>query len=245
MPTLPPVLNGVAAADQQPPRGGEDESGGYTIVEWHGPLSTLQDVIPIIEVNGGLWELRRQAAIHILEARFPWNYLAPSMAVIDNWEYFAGDIEKDLLEADTDIINALTTTEKEQIRGALVNPDPNTVPAWPSNNSLIVFTLMQRGLRSARVAAPTVRHTQTFASIYSFVPNYSNVGKIVSTDSILAPWPIPASGTKVSWGTDPDINLVYGWYKKHPNIASAARAKTQLSYEWEYGLWATPPYQDL
>jgi hypothetical protein len=238
-----PIITGVKGAYQQPQRLGFAESGEYAILTWEGTRNEVLANIPGITAMGGFWDFEDSfsGAKCKLTGRFaalPGQQEIP----IDTWEFFAGEAEKDILEADNAAVNGISDDEKRKIRDAIQNPVPGQSPSLVNANAINLYLLMLSGVRSVRVVTPTLRHTQTVSNNWTIPASRANVGRIISTASMVSLEAIPSD---ILFGLPNFVStrtgLTYGWLKLDPTIRSAARQKTQIEQEWRYGLWATTP----
>lgn len=244
--SAPPVINGTPGAYEQPIKYGVNDTGPYLMRTWVGTLQAVEAMIPWVELSGGYYELKRGIGIHTLEARYSINQKDGSAEIpIDTWEFFANHAEKDVLEADNSAINALNADDKKQIKYLLANPpaSEDDIPAWKTDTGSALYALMESGMRTVRVNAPVLRHTQTVSNIYTVKAAITNVGRIFSTATLATFENIPGT---VLFNLPNDVSartgLSYGWFKTHPTVRAAARNKMQIELEYEYGLWPTLIY---
>ena len=243
--SAPPVINGTSAAFEQPLRYGFGESGLYVVRTWQGTRAAIEAVRDSSAMFGAVYEVKQGIGVDTLEAR----YAAPTSggggeAPVDSWEFHASVVEKDFLEADLATLNSLTAADRTQLLHLIVNPPatPAEVPAWDGLGADL-YGYVQNGLRSVRVNAPTLRHTQTVSSFWTVKAALTHVGKILSTGTLASFESIPG---EVLFNLPTDVskrtNMAYGWYKFHPTVRVAAGQKMQIVLEYEYGLWATLLY---
>jgi hypothetical protein len=236
-----PTNNGTRGLFLQPARYERNESGTFVILEWHGDRVSVKSQIPGVEGMGGLWEVQESftGGADKLIARFS-AIPGAAQEVINTWELFGQDTEKDLLEADNTAVNAISDDDKRKIRDAISSPTPGKSPALTDANAINIYLLMLNGLRSLRVPVPTLRHTQTVSNNYTVPLAFMNIKRIISTTSMVSLESIPLN-TMLSLPIEVSnrTGLTYGWYKKYPTLRQAAWQKSQIEQEWEYGLW--PP----
>jgi len=238
-----PVITGKKGAYQQPQRLGLSESGGYAILTWEGTRNEVLANVPGIEAMGGLWDYEDSfsGAKCRLVGRFavqPGQEEVP----VNTWEFFAGEIEKDILESDVAVVNGISEDEKRKIRDAIQNPTPGQSPSLINTNAINLYLLMLTGVRSVRVPTPTLRHTQTVSNNWTVPAARTNVGKIILTANMGALEAIPNDILfSLPSLTSTRTGLTYGWLKLDPTVRTAARQRTQIEQEWRYGLWPTTP----
>lgn len=238
------LINGQRGAFPQPGHFGRSEAGAYTIKIFEGTLDAIYQVAAIVEASGGLWEITESytGARHRMECRFPIDFNVTEQA-IQEWELFAQEVEKDVLQADLAALDGISRDEKEKIRAAIDNPSANQSPALSNPTAIELYLEMLDGLRSVRVAVPTLRHTQTVSTLWTVGAALTNVGRIISTSSLLALEGVPPGLLfNLPTGNSNRAAAGYGWYKKFPTVRIAAGHRLQLEQEWEYGLWSTLIY---
>lgn len=153
------------------------------------------------------------------------------------WEYFANPAEIDVLEMDSNNINSITDDDKRKIRNAINSPDPDASPSL-TGDALTLYKLMLGGVRSGRINQPTLRVSKLVSGSYPVQASISNVGRIISTNTLTVQENIP--GTLLfqlpNFSTSKS-GFAYGWYKKFPNVQQSGGNRWNVSQEWEYGLW--------
>ncbi len=243
------TINGQKGAYAQPIVYGRDGNGRYTIKKFAGTRSEIQQLIPQVEQGGATWTINESVsgANDVMEARFPVDLISVTIpeAPINDWEYFSGKSQKDLLEADVPIINALTENEKIGLAQYMADPGPDTTPArTPASDYDKLFKQVQRGLKSAQVRTPTLRHTQTVSNTYAIQVSFANVGRLLSTASLISLEGVPTDLLfNLPTGTTTIEDAAYSWLKGDPTVRIAAGRRIQIEQEWEYDLWSTIVYQ--
>lgn len=159
------------------------------------------------------------------------------------WEYFANQLEIDILEADLDgtvstvNLNDISASEKKLLRDRINGQDV----AYPDPFSTAfdtIYKLIEGGVRSVRVTVPTLRVSRQLATFSAVYASISNSGRIFSATTINSensdqPYDLPPSATVTKDG----VNFIYGWFKKFPSSQQVGGNKFNISQEWEYGLW--------
>jgi len=158
------------------------------------------------------------------------------------WEYFANRAEIDILEADisgaygTFNVNAISDDNKRRIRAAIASPADNS-PAISGSDAIGIYLLMLQGVRSFRVNVPTLRVSKLVSAAYPVKASLSNVGRIISTNTLEVQEAIPSTILfELPNQTSTKAGFNFGWYKNHPNVQQSGY-KWNVSQEWEYGLW--------
>lgn len=237
-------VNGQKGAFPQPGHFGRSEAGAYTVKIFEGTLAEIYQVASIVEASGGLWEITESytGAKHRMECRFPIDFNTTETPVHD-WELFAQEVEKDVLQADIGALDGISQKEKERIRAAIDNPSSSQSPALTNPTAISLYLEMLDGLRSVRVAVPTLRHTQTVSTLWLVGAALTNVGRIISTGSLFSLESVPGGLLfNLPAGNSSRASAQYGWYKKFPTVRISAGHRIQLEQEWEYGLWSTLIY---
>jgi hypothetical protein len=232
-----PTKNGQKGPHLQPTNYGLTESGRFATWTWQGERSVIQQLIPGIEALGGVWTLQESftGGADTIVARFatiPGEVETP----VNEWELFASKSEKDLLHYDCAAINSLTDEKKRDIESAL--DDPSHSPEFNDDNAQEIYSLMLSGFRAAVVGAPILRHTQTVTRNWQIPASLTNVKSIYSTGSLIDVEGIPGDILfQLPLEISSKDGFVFGWYKDYPTVRTAARRRSQIEQEWQYGLW--------
>jgi hypothetical protein len=257
--------NGQRGAFQLPSTWGRTEQGDFFTAIFEGTKEEVKQAAYQCLLAGAQYTVTESYGKSRLEARFSYNPALGGGTVeqpIDQWEFFAAEAEKDLLDAkvESNIIGTLTDAARRMIYNAVHfvsdtsdQPDPAaaTNPAnatyWAKitntterANAQTIYNLMKDGVRSFPVDVPTLRHTQTVSNRWAIKVSLTNVRKIISTGSLISLEAIPSA---ILFNLPNDASTFsdkkYGWRKKFPNVQQVANLKFQLVQEWQYGLWPT------
>lgn len=162
------------------------------------------------------------------------------------WEYFANDAQIDLLEADnsgsngTININGLSDSERKLLRNRINGQDVDA-PVGASTTFNELYKLIDAGVRSFRINVPTLRVSKLVSGSYPVKASLSNVGRIITTDTLQIQESIPSTllfNLPASYSvTKHGFTFVYAWYKTQPNVQQAGGNRWNVSQQWEYGLW--------
>jgi hypothetical protein len=250
-----PTINGQRGAYPQPGRFGRNESGLYTIRVWEGTLREIYQVCAALESVHALWEITESftGAKHRIEAHIPLSGPPDSGTTEtpeEEWELFAQDIEVDLLNADVFPVNGLQPTDRQEIQYYIDHPpalgkDPIFKGTFPGTQ-LDLYHLMRSGYQSQEVSRHTLRHTQTASKNFNYATALINVGRIISTNSVIALESVPSDVTaNLPNNVTPFADVVYGWLKKKPTLRSHPLKRSQLEQEWVYGLYPPLIYDNL
>jgi hypothetical protein len=248
---------------QQPGRWGRNETGNWTLWTYEG---TKREVFLLAasfaETLGLVYEVTESFGKWRLDVRFPFNMngIDPRTDKVDNWEFFASRVEKDLLDSKLEnpqTVGILTPGQINTIRNFLLNPpDGSTNSPYPqasdfqrsnppedqasAGNALIIYNLMARGFRNFPVEAPALRHTIITSNQYAVPYALVNVRKILSTATLINSENLPAALLfSLPADVSTDQQYQYGWYKPMPTVQQIALLKWQIVQEYHYGLWST------
>lgn len=164
------------------------------------------------------------------------------------WEYFAGQAEISIIEADLDSsngtvnLNAMSAAEKKLLLDR-TNGQEITSPATPSAGFTSLLNLINQGVRNFRVNIPTLRRSMLVSTNYPVKASLTNVGRIITTATLQIQENIPSTilFNLPSFVTT-RVGFAYAWYKKFPNVQQAGGYKWNIAQEWEYGLYPTAMY---
>ncbi len=246
---------GRPGAIEQPIHYAYDARTGFvTTRTWRGNYNRLVSLLPYLQQNGWSFEMSSSTgANYTLTATigYSWANSGINDNPIDVWEFVSNKVEKDLLSSDIAIVNALSSSDIKTIKAGL-DSNPITPPTDSSITALsagaqTVYKLLFNNVTSTIVFAPTVRHTQTVSNVYAVAAALANIGRIFSTvtldalvpDTVAFNLPADASITKLG------LNLAYGFMKDYPNVTPSAYNKTQITQDYQYGLWSTDLYGAL
>lgn len=257
------VINGTSGAYEQPQSFGWDSMGPHCIRTWRGTAAAIATQYGICLTGGAQADIQKGLGTDTLTARYPLSVAGSNGTIdapVDVWEFFSSHAEKDILEADLAVINGISDLNKQILRSLVQTPpsadgngtyapDPDGGGYFDDDGSRAaaesIYALMQSGVKAVRVMAPVMRHTQTVSNLYTVKAALTNVGKILSTTTLISFESIPTSvlfnlPTNTSTRTSPVLS--YGWMKMYPTIRMAARMRMQIELEYEYGLWSNVLY---
>ncbi len=241
-------VNGHKGVFEQPIKFGMSDTGPYSVRTFHGTRTDILAFLPSLQLSGATYEIRDTfSGTRVeLEIKFSTAPGGGSEVPVDNWEYFAGEVEKDLLDSGLSGIETITDADKKLIRELVL--DPSLGFTFANVNSDSAYRLILAGVKSARILTPAVRHTATVSNTYTVPASLAHVGQIISTNALAAlenfpsgllfVLPNPIDPTPLD-NTASYPTRKYGWYKKHPTVRIAANQKIQIEQEWEFGLWST------
>jgi len=240
-----PVINGASGAHAQPIEYGLDDNGQFTIRRYRGTRSQIATQYSVCVAAGAHCTVKQGIGVDELEARYSHSPDGSGNTddLVDDWEFFANVVEKDILEADIAAVSGISEEEKAKIRNAIQNPPEDSSPALTDEDAIDIYQLMLKGQRSIRVNAPVLRHTLTVSNSYTIKAALTNVGKVISSATLASQESLPVD---VLFNLPNDIStdslLQYGWFKMHPTIRMSARQRAQIEQQWEYGLWPIVVY---
>lgn len=259
MSTAAPIVLGKYDAIRQPDGYRYEPTRGHqTTLRWRGPKPKINAIIPDLiaggysydcsSQNGVVWELAAYTA------QPPDGIGGTEEQPINVWESFPNYIEKDILDSPT--ADGVSEEDKNVVIAGVASPPKNGAAPKREDNTpitgaaLSLYRLMRNKVTSLRVNQMVIRHTQIVSSSYVVKTAQTNANRIVSSASIGVPSSflitLPDSGAS----TRPAINgagteWILGWYKKRPQVQTAANNKLQISQEWEFGEWNVFMYGTL
>lgn len=250
---------GTNGATEQPRRLRWSPQGGYfTVRSWKGPKTAIDEIANQLSTAGVPWENQQLVAGQWQISSEAPNAVDPGTGSgtelpVDNWELLPGEQEKDILEADLEVINSIPQTELQTLKDGILNPAPSKSPALSNSTAIDLYALMLNGVKTTKVHAPILRHTQTVSRSWATKAAMTNVGRIIANATLIGSGAnsenVPA-GFLIALGEAPFINssnrtgLAYGWYKGFPTLGVGADNKLNITQEWQFGLWATLIYGD-
>ena len=250
------VITGIPDPWLQPSEYGRNEVGQFATVPYEGTdPDQINRLAAQFDRLGYRYRVSHGFGKHRLEVYLSYNPDTANEQAVDLWEYVGSKAQKDLLASSvqTGITGTLSQKNIELIRQCLSNDFANTADTKTLTqadftdgspaNALTLYNLMKAGVTDSIVRAPNLRHTQTVSFIYPITLAKLNVGRIISTATLLTLENTPTWAT-AGLPTDVPPSFVtiataFGWYKNDPTIQQIAGQKYQIVQEYEYGLWAT------
>jgi len=170
----------------------------------------------------------------------------PNLPLSDVWELQPNMVEKDFLDADIAIFNALTNDQKKLIRDALTATGVTAL----TGDSLTAFKLKTAGVNSVVIFAPIIRRTRIVRRDYTLKDAQTNVGSIITAANFQSVEGVPSILLfNIPSNSNPTradgVTTIYGWLKKAPVITQISGGKWNLQQEWAYGSWASALYQSV
>ena len=239
------IVIGNQGAVEQPPHYGWSPDRGYTTTrEWRGSEvackiianQLLSQAVEYELVGGAVWSVTGKYANPVDGGQT--NQELPSTT----WEFFAGEVEKDILAADVSVINSISNTNKKLIQEAL-DANDSLDPSVADQNAVDLYYAMLTGYKSAIVISPALRKSQLVSNSYLIQSSLANVGRILSYNTLRSSEPtIPLSIiNNIPSYNSSRTGLSTGYYKVHPQIQQVGFNKFQVSQEFRWGLWVTTP----
>jgi hypothetical protein len=247
-----PTVNGTKGAYPQPAVIGEDSSGQYTEVRYEGTTKEINALVPSLRAAHATWKITRSftGAKDTLEARIPmpvnlFGTNEPEIPV-DEWELFSQDVEKEMIESNSTVVESLTENERAGLKQYIIDPGPDTIPArLPGSNLDKLVKLAIAGVHSIVVSVPTLRHTQTVSANWTTKAAMTNVHKLFTTAALMTSEGVPSD---VLFDMPQEVSVradqTFAWMKKYPTVRISSKNKRQIEQEWVYGLWSTLLYGD-
>lgn len=189
----------------------------------------------------------------------------PDSAEVPQDEYTldSNSVQKDLLDADHDLVNALDTLNKTELRQYMQDPSAyangtgfsfdgdvaENDPSWVAATTL--WALIQAGMRHIEIEQPVFRLSRFVSRLYTTQINPERIGKLLTTESMKEDSGAPNDflikiDDLVSQYTDPTradgIAVQYAWKKKSPRLSGSGWNKRRVDQEYVFGLWPTAAY---
>lgn len=215
------------------------QDGWASTVQIEGPKSSVKPLLQQLAALGYAFSYREDQSPKGLVQYSTVGAIEPggTESPVLQWEYFANAAEIDVLEVDTANVNGISDANRRVIRNAINNPDPDEVPSL-TGNAQTLYQLMLSGVRSYRINQPTLRVSKIVSGSYGVQASLSNVGRIISTNTLSIQESIPNTILfELPNYTSSKTGFSFGWYKKFPTVQQSGGNRWSVSQEWEYGLW--------
>lgn len=249
------IRNGQPGPHPQPTSYGRTDAGQFSVVPFEDvDANKINALAASYDAAGYNYNVEHGFAKSKLTVQFSYNYQQQGQETpVDVWEYVGQEAQKDLLSASvfTGITATLSLKNQELIRAALASDFSNTASKTNlvqadftdgnAANAFTLYNLMKAGYTDEIVQVPAIRHTQIVSLIYPITLSKTNIGRIISTSTLISlenppNWAVTGLPTDVP-PTFATINVAYGWRKCSPTIQQIAYRKTQIIQEFQYGLW--------
>lgn len=260
------IRTGIPGPWLQPSEYGRNEAGQFATVPYE---DVDPDKINLLAAQfdrlGFKYRVSHTFGKHRLEVYFSYNPDIANEQAVDLWEYAGNEAQKNILSAAIpfgvmSIINDLTSLNVEVITKALQGTFPANAPkdsagaqfldssrnsfsdgAKP-DSALAVYNLMKAGVEDGIVQTPVLRHTQTVSFVYPITLSKINVGRIITTSTLISlenppSWAVTGLPNDALPTFISGITLAYGWRKTPPHINMIAGQKFSIVQEFQYGLW--------
>lgn len=256
------IVLGKSGAIEQPKKySGGPLKPGITVRSWKGPKAAVLAMLQDPSLLAWDWSIEETGPNATLTAQS--NTLPGSdetgTVLTDVWELRSAEVEKDILEADIAGIAGIPAATKQKIRHLIDTRDESTVIEQtfgtpgiePAVTALKVYNLMVKGVKSVRVYAPILTRRITVSSKYSTAVPMANVGRVLKSttmvqsagngESVPATFLIPLNSAPFT-SVSADATLAYGWLKGYPALVASAGGRTELTQEFQFGLWSVLLY---
>ena len=210
------------------------------------------------------------------------SFNGPQTDSEDTWEIVPQKAMKDLLDSRNPLVMAansetsnygvqvlLLKNWKRQnlLEQNLCNTDGTfKIPAIPSttggaatpfgNNGIVLAKFLYDGVENVEIPVPVLTHTKTVTAQYIYPAQFTNIGRIFSSATLITtesiptsvlwdfpndsdPGPMPISGTTLFQA------FLYGWLKNSPSVRQVANQKWNITQTYDYGLWAMQLYKSI
>lgn len=258
------VKTGLPGPWLQPSEYSLNESGQFATVAWEDvDPDKINSMAAQFDAQGFSYRVTHNFGKHRLELYLSYNPDVVNEVPVSLWEYIGNEVQKNVLAATSpasfvSIASTLTVLNVEVITKALSGQFPDKAPIDAAGvthldascftdgnaaNALKLYNMMQCGVDDVIVQAPTLRHTQIVSLVYPLTLSKINVGRILTTSTLVSMENPPNWATNGVPNDPPPpllsgFSLAYGWRKGSPHIQQIARQKTQLIQEFQYGLFS-------
>lgn len=251
MPNNAIIIGNQGFVESAPERANDPRRGPSTTRKFKGTKTALLNLKT--QFDSAKWTTRfTEGPLCTLEATIGADYdgTSPGEIPVDTWELKANVAEKDILQSDAAIVqSALSNESNAKILRDLnkgTRKFEDTSSGDFSNDasgadSVTIMLLLAGGLQSRIVFQPVVAHRQTVSNAYAVPASLLNVGSVLKTSTLITSEALPASIqnnlTASTSVTKSGLIFWYGWLKAYPTITAGAYQKTEISQEWQWGLW--------
>ncbi len=218
-----------------------------------GPADAVKKLIPDIVSSGGsgvyICDSSPVATIEYsigsMDAGDAGSAAAENPTTI--YECASAFAEKDILYTDIAAVNGLTDDEKKLLRGRIEGTPLTTAElASLGADAQSLHADIIEGVRSVRVAVPSLKVSKVVSNRYTIPLANTNAGRVLSSAKVSSDEAFPVSALfNLPSGTTTKPNRVYGWLKHFPTINVAGSNRFSMTQEYEFGLWSTVLYGDL
>lgn len=259
------IRTGITGPWLQPSEYGRNEAGQFATVPYEDvDPDKINSLAAQFDRLGFKYRVSHNFGKHRLEVYFSYNPDIANEQPVDLWEYDGNEAQKPLLSAAIPVgVNSIVTTlsslNLEVITKALQGTFPANAPKDSAGaqfidasancftdgnptNALAVYNLMKAGVEDGIVQTPVLRHTQTVSFVYPITISKLNVGRIITTSTLISlenppSWALTGLPNDVPPSFISGITLAYGWKKMGPHIHMIAGQKFSIVQEFQYGLW--------
>jgi len=259
------VKTGLPGPWLQPSEYGRNEAGQFATVPYEDvDPNKINALAAQFDRLGYRYRVIHTFGKHRLEVYLSYNPDVANEQPVDLWEYAGNEAQKNILSASVPVgVSSITTTlsslNVEVIQKALQGTFPDNAPKDSAGaqfldasancftngnpgNALLVYNLMKAGVEDVIVQTPSIRHTQVVSFIYPITLAKLNVGRIITTSTLISlenppNWAVTGLPTDSTPPFQSGISLDYGWRKGSPHINQIAGQKVQIIQEFQYGLW--------
>ncbi len=243
----------------------EASGAQYEVTDLHGGRKRLTARISGGSGSGSssteepenVWELQAQESTKdLLEAdfgNFEGTIGAGEAAISKKTREFLGKIAAHEISGHWDENTFQTDGADTYIfDGSASNGPIYGLPTADVDKARSYYFLIKAGVTSFPIEASVVRHTQIVSNTYAVQASFTNVGRILSTNSFQSTEGVPSSllfGLPATPSSTQFIetanDLAYGWRKSRPSVSRLSFIKWQITNSWQFGLWATKIYGNV
>lgn len=197
------------------------------------------------------------------ECEVTWKYPDEESKSDDVWEFEPLPMRKDILQSNNPLVLALGATNRYLLENAIndiaalkdSNYAPQVDPASTAEEIEAfnqIWNLLSAGVRTLPILGCVLRVSYNCGQDYVLDDTTYAIGGIHSNDTMIAVELVPIKYWNVLYNQFPTgpyetvsggnapklLTWNYGWKKGGPKIVVTSGGKTQVSVEYEYGLYA-------
>jgi len=233
--------------------GFDAQTGNFTELTWEGTQDAILGQIPFIgtvanyrtDQKGPRWSLTARyntitteggQETPLREERLHWNRATKSIWNAPNYSD-VNSVEKGLLKR---TVEAGEDFPQEFFDAVI----PPLGPAYIAHRREL-FDLAAAGVDSIIIEQPNIVVTQTASAAYPFTPNFAGYGMIFATEDMIADAALSAAWISNLPVFANPAGFVYGWLKSPPDITTVGDNRSQMTQQYEFGLWPIGLYSQV
>ena len=261
---------GTLVPQQQPYRYGRRSDGRWSNVIYASlSESQINSIAASADALGINYEYSNNFGSRSeITLEYNWNFInsgfnSAATESEETWEIVPNKAMKDLLDSRNPLVLAAAQTEVQLLKswkrqntletnlvdsktGKFVIPTISSTPF--SSAGIQLAKAIYDSVEQVEVPAPVLTHSKVVTAQYIYPAQFTNIGKIFSTATLISAEPIPSAvlfdfphdtdpGAIPIPGTSISQLFLYGWIKNSPSVRQVAKRKWSITQTWDYGLW--------